>query len=396
VKGLCIKLSRPRVAEFFAGIGLVGRALELEGCDVVFANDIDPVKHRLFAANFDASRFILGDIRDIHGHQLPDIDIATASFPCTDLSLAGNRAGLSGNHSGTFWEFARILDELGNRRPSVVMLENVVGFFSSNGGDDLRAAIEELNSLGYWCDLALADARWFIPQSRPRVFIVGSTSRLGGSQPLIGQGVRPSWFVDFAAANPDLMLQDFSVRQPAPTDADLSQVIERVPEADPLWWDSNRTRAFVDSLSSLQSDRVEALRRGSEIVWRTAYRRTRDGKPVWEVRRDGIAGCLRTARGGSSKQAVVEVGLNQLRVRWMTAREYARLQGAPEYVLDGVTESQALFGFGDAVCVPVVRWIAREYLLPAMAEATKERLVADEGISVCCGRIAVQTCAQTG
>lgn len=395
MKGLYIKLSRPRVAEFFAGIGLVGRALELEGCDIVFANDIDPVKQRLFAANCDDSTFMLGDIRDIHGHQLPDIDIATASFPCTDLSLAGNRAGLSGSHSGTFWEFARILDELGDRRPSVVMLENVVGFFSSNGGDDLRAAIEELNALGYWCDLALADARWFIPQSRPRVFIVGSTSRMGG-QPIASEGVRPSWFVDFAAANQDLMLQNFSVHRPSPADVDLSQVIERVPAADPLWWDAERTRAFADSLSPLQADRVEGLRNGSEIVWRTAYRRTRDGKPVWEVRRDGIAGCLRTARGGSSKQAVVEAGLNQLRVRWMTAREYARLQGAPEYHLDGVTESQALFGFGDAVCVPVVRWIAREYLLPAMAEATRERLVPDEGISVCRGCIAVQACAQTG
>ncbi len=378
MKGPCIQLSQPRVAEFFAGIGLVGHALELEGCEVVFANDIDPVKHRLFAANYDDSVFTLGDIRDIHGHHVPDVDIATASFPCTDLSLAGNRAGLTGDHSGTFWQFTRVLDEMGHRRPQVVMLENVVGFFSSNGGKDLRAAIEELNSLGYRCDLVLADARWFVPQSRPRVFIVGSAVPLQVNASDTALAPRPGWFAEFASKNPDLMLQEFPVRPPPISDVHLSSVIDRIPEDEPIWWDSQRTQAFIDSLSPLQAERVEELRRAREVDWRTAYRRTRNGVPVWEIRRDAIAGCLRTARGGSSKQAVVQVGAGSLRVRWMTAKEYARLQGVPDYRLDSVTESQALFGFGDAVCVPVVQWIGKEYLLPALAAAARERLAIDE------------------
>lgn len=385
MKGLCIQLSQPRVAEFFAGIGLVGHALELEGCEVVFANDIDPVKHRLFAANYDESVFTLGDIRDIHGHHIPDVDIATASFPCTDLSLAGNRAGLTGDHSGMFWQFTRVLDEMGHRRPRVVMLENVVGFFSSNGGKDLRAAIEELNALGYRCDLVLADARWFVPQSRPRVFIVGSAVPLPVNVSDIAPKARPSWFAEFASRNPDLMLQEFPVRLPAASDVHLSSVVDRIPGDDAVWWDSERTTAFIDSLSQLQRARVEELRRAPQVDWRTAYRRTRNGVPVWEVRRDAIAGCLRTARGGSSKQAVVQVGAGSLRVRWMTAREYARLQGVSDFRLDSVTESQALFGFGDAVCVPVVQWIGREYLLPALAAAARERLVINERVPVCSG-----------
>jgi len=385
MKGLCIQLSQPRVAEFFAGIGLVGQALELEGCEVVFANDIDPVKHRLFAANYDDSVFSLGDIRDIHGHHVPDIDIATASFPCTDLSLAGNRAGLKGDHSGMFWQFTRILDEMGHRRPRVVMLENVVGFFSSNGGKDLRAAIEELNALGYRCDLVLGDARWFVPQSRPRVFIVGSAVPIPGSVSGDAPTARPGWFAEFASQNPDLLLQEFPVRLPVPGDTSLSSVVDGLPEDDARWWGSQRTEAFLDSLSELQRPRVEELRRAPQVNWRTAYRRTRNGVPVWEVRRDAIAGCLRTARGGSSKQAVVELGADRLRIRWMTAREYARLQGVPDYRLDSVTESQALFGFGDAVCVPVVQWICREYLLPALAAAAQERLVINERVPVCSG-----------
>ena len=88
--------------------------------------------------------------------------------------------------------------------------------------------------------------------------------------------------------------------------------------------------------------------------------------PVWEVRADEIAGCLRTARGGSSKQALVEAGQGDLRIRWMTPVEYAHLQGAHGYILEPVSPNQALFSLGDAVCVPVISWIATHYLLPVL------------------------------
>src|SRR5437870_346280 len=83
------------------------------------------------------------------GSDVPSIELATASFPCTDLSLAGNRAGLKGSESSMFWQFARVLREMDRRRPKVVMLENVPGFATSHGGKDLRNAIAELNDMGY-------------------------------------------------------------------------------------------------------------------------------------------------------------------------------------------------------------------------------------------------------
>ena len=125
---------------------------------------------------------------------------------------------------------------------------------------------------------------------------------------------------------------------------------------------------FLESLSPSHRRRLDELRLKGSTEWRTAYRRTRRGAAVWEVRSDNIAGCLRTARGGSSRQAIVEVGPEDLRVRWMTPREYARLQGAPEeFDYSAVTEVQALYGFGDAVCVPVVAWLAQHVLSPAVA-----------------------------
>src|SRR3712207_4618486 len=102
--------ARPiRTAEFFAGIGLVRAALEPLGMDVVWANDIEKAKYDVYATNHDAGDFHLGDIRDVTVQQLPTgLELATSSFPCVDLSLAGNRRGLLGSQSGMFWEFARI------------------------------------------------------------------------------------------------------------------------------------------------------------------------------------------------------------------------------------------------------------------------------------------------
>lgn len=363
----------PRAAEFFAGIGLVRMALEREGFRVVFANDISETKRRLYAANFDAAHYLLADIRTLSAEDVPDIDLAIASFPCTDVSLAGSRAGLRGDQSGMFWEFARIIGEMGSRRPPVVFLENVAGLSSSGGGSDLRAAISRLNSLGYWCDAFTVDARWFVPQSRPRLFVVGSLAsvstrpnltRLGGRLLSAADPLRPEWLHRFAAANADLRLQALPLDAPTPTNITLDAVVERFPADDVRWWDERRLGAFTESLSLINRQRVAQLRGTPTLTWRTAYRRTRSSRPVWEIRPDAISGCLRTARGGSSKQAVVEAGNGVLRARWMTPREYARLQGAPDFRIDIVTPSQALFGFGDAVCVPVIQWIAQNYLVP--------------------------------
>jgi DNA (cytosine-5)-methyltransferase 1 len=130
------------------------------------------------------------------------------------------------------------------------------------------------------------------------------------------------------------------------------------------WWSD----AEVSRHSAMMFDRhrrqVEALQTqsGGPVVL-TAFRRVRQGQQRMEVRFDGVAGCLRTPRGGSAKQIVIVVGRGEVRMRWMTPREYARLQGAGDFVLPENT-IQALFGFGDAVCVPVIEWIDRQMLTP--------------------------------
>ena len=366
-----------RTAEFFAGIGLVRLAVEWSGGEVVFANDIEPSKEALYAANFGGDHFRLDDVRRIEGGDIPDVDLATASFPCTDLSLAGNRAGLRVEQSGTFWEFARVLREMDERRPRAVLLENVPGFATSHGGDDLRQAVAELNDLGYVCDLFVLNARHFVPQSRPRLFIVGAAPSAEDHCDLTPSELRPPWLCRFIEAADRLAIATRCTQSPPSEERLLSSVVERLTGDDPAWWDDERAQRFLSSLSPLQTERVEALRRADETTWRTAYRRTRQGRAVWEVRPDAISGCLRTARGGSSKQALIEVGDGRFRVRWATPREYARLQGVPDtFRLDAVTRNQALFGLGDAVCVPAVAWVIEQAVKPFLASPAREHLAA--------------------
>jgi DNA (cytosine-5)-methyltransferase 1 len=362
-----------RAAEFFAGIGLVRTALEPAGIEVVWANDIDRVKRDAYAANHDARDFVLADIRTVAGTDLPrDIELATSSFPCVDLSLAGNRVGLAGGQSGMFWEFARVLEEMDAARPSVVLLENVHGFATSHGGRDLADALARLSSLGYSCDVFAVDARHFVPQSRLRMFIVGvrgelPEAALRGVPPL--SDVRPYWVQRIHQEHQRCGMHFLRLPALPQGPKDLSGVVQRIGSTDPRWWPQERVAAVIRSLSPVQAQRLAALREGKARAWRTAYRRTRNGVAVWELRRDAISGCLRTTGGGSSKQALLEIGNGVVRARWMTPLEYARLMGAGSYKMRAGTPNQALYGFGDAVVVDVVRWIADNYLLPVLRPA---------------------------
>ncbi|VEI90143.1 Modification methylase HpaII [Nocardiopsis dassonvillei] len=312
--------------------------------------------------------YVLRDIRKVYADQLPaGASVAWASSPCTDLSLAGARAGLAGAESGTFWEFIRILKDFNESRPPIAVLENVVGLATSHAGEDLAAAVKAFNELGYSVDVLVIDARRFIPQSRPRLFLVAAQNPPNG-RPQTDSTLRPD-FLQPVFGDPTLTTHRAHLPEPpALLTSGFGMCVEEMPLNDERWWDEERTEAFMSSLSPTQYQRVMQMHSSPGVKYRTAYRRTRKGIPVWEVRPDDVSGCLRTARGGSSKQAVLRVDNSSLHVRWMTPREYARLMGAGEYKLDGIRANKALFGFGDAVAAPVVQWLSEKYLLPLLRE----------------------------
>ncbi|WP_051132714.1 DNA cytosine methyltransferase [Nocardia paucivorans] len=354
----------PRVLEFFAGVGLARMGLEQAGFETVWANDISPDKAAMYRAQFKDDVMVVDDVNDVNPATLPAADLAWASSPCTDLSLAGNRTGLSGRESSAFYAFTKVLRAIPeHRRPTALVLENVIGLSTSHGGDDLTAAIREFNDLGYSVDILAIDALRFVPQSRPRLFLVGSLEPVESDEE--EHPLRPGWTEAFFS---DPTLRTHRARLAFPPNyltEGLSSKLEKLPDNDPRWWDTDRVNAFLNSMSKVQLDRLKKLRyQCHSHQYRTAYRRTRGGIPVWEMRSDDVSGCLRTARGGSSKQAVVRMGYGKVAVRWMTGVEYAALMGAEKYNIDEFRDSQVQFAFGDAVAVPAVGWLAENYLMP--------------------------------
>jgi DNA (cytosine-5)-methyltransferase 1 len=355
-------IPRRTVAEFFAGIGLMRCAFERQGWQVAFANDIDPKKLQMYEAQFGDS-FALCDVRALDVRSVPCVSLATASFPCTDLSLAGGRHGLDGKHSSAFWGFLRVLENMGDSRPPLVLVENVPGFLTSGGGKDLRAALLGLNDLGYAVDMFTLDASHFVPQSRNRLFIVGQP---GGEL----SGERSGAVSRFMKQNPDI---DWTTRPlPSPPESTLSLAALLEPLAD--WWEEDRSAYLLSQMVGPHREAADEAIRKRRWTYGTIFRRVRNGKTVAELRTDGIAGCLRTPRGGSARQILFKAGYGKYYCRLLTARECARLMGADDYKID-TRQNQALFGFGDAVCVPAIEWIIIHYLVPLSNDLIRGRVL---------------------
>lgn len=379
--------------EFFAGIGLVRDGLTTSGWTCVYANDIDSKKKELYEGRFQRDgHFHLGDVWDTAEVVSRIVDspfLATASFPCIDLSLAGHWRGFDGEHSSAFFGFAKALDALGNRRPKLVLLENVTGFITSQGGKDFESAVRSLAELGYWMDAFVLDASCFLPQSRPRVFVVGLHESMSPS--FARRKSRIDWLSDewtetvenaSKSIRPSKLVRlmrsidlptgwtAFDIPLPKGHRPKIAELIDIGDEQD--WWDQAAVKKHHDMMNDRHRKRVDDLLVAGTKFVGTIFRRKRSGKTQAEVRFDGMAGCLRTPKGGSAKQIIIVLDEAGIRMRWMSPREYARLQGADDFPLVSNT-IQNLYGFGDAVCVPVIRWIDDYVLTPVFEYHTAPR-----------------------
>jgi DNA (cytosine-5)-methyltransferase 1 len=362
-------------AEFFAGIGLMRLGLELEGWSVAFANDISSDKHEIYSGHFGDSGdgFSLEDIHKLKAEAIPTVTLATASFPCNDLSLAGMRRGLEGKQSSAFWGFIRILEEMGERRPPIVLLENVAGFLTSHGGRDFQAALLALNRLGYAVDPMIIDAARFVPQSRVRLFVAGYLRNGHGAWEVqetprfYESDARPRPLADFIFCHPEIVWGLRNVPALPICSRELNDILEDLPDDSTFWWSKERRDYLVSQMSDKHAEQLREMMARRKWSSGTVFRRIRGGRSMAELRCDGIAGCLRTPRGGSGRQILILAGYGQVRVRLLTPKECARLMGAEDFTIN-VTLNKALFGFGDAVCVPVIAWIARHHLNPLVED----------------------------
>lgn len=377
--------SKPRLLEFFAGGGMAYAGLR-DVFDCVFANDIDPRKCQSYRDNFPSHSIVERDIWDLQPSGTPDADIAWASFPCQDLSLAGARRGLNAPRSGAFWGFWSHIERLDSegRAPRTIVLENVAGLLSSRMGRDFSTLAETIAAAGYRVGAFVLDAADFVPQSRPRLFIVGRRGRIppGLTRSTPDPRIHPPRLI--AAVSrlepPAALAWTWWTLPPPPRrNVNLVDVLESAPPPS-VWRSAEALAKIMDQLSPLHRERVDAALAAPSVRVGAVYRRirTEGGRRVQraEVRYDGLAGCIRTAAGGSSRQLLLISENGRIGLRPLLPSEAARLMGCPDGYRLPASATQAFKLIGDGVCVPTVRWLGEHLLKPLVFSDTAQTLSA--------------------
>ncbi len=368
--------------EFFAGAGMARAGLGTKW-RCAFANEFDVKKSVVYRKNWKSPDVLkVADVGTLAPADMPGTaDLVWASFPCQDLSLAGAGAGLRGDRSGTFWPFWRLMQGMieGDRAPKLIVLENVLGTLTSHGGKDFSAICSTFVKAGYYFGAVVIDAVHFVPQSRPRLFVIGIRDDLTLATPSItAQAPSELWhprgllnaYGKLTAKVKDKWLW-WDPATPVPRTTTLADLIEDEP-VGVNWHTAAETAKLLGMMSDINRQKVDEAKAAGVRMVGAVYKRTRRdevGRKVQraEIRFDDIAGCLRTPAGGSSRQVIVMVDGKKVRSRLISPRETARLMGLPDdYELPG-NYNEAYHLTGDGVAVPVVRHLARHVFEPLLS-----------------------------
>ncbi|HEY80740.1 MAG TPA: DNA cytosine methyltransferase, partial [Caldilineae bacterium] len=331
--------------DFFSGGGMANIGL---GPDwrCLMANDFDAKKAAAYRANFPpGDELIEKDVFELTTSDLPEgAHLAWASFPCQDLSLAGKGKGLQGRRSGSFWGFWRLMTQLihEDRPVPLIVLENVTGAISANKGEDFKILMDALFSAGYVAGPLVMNAHHFIPQSRPRLFIVAVLAEFGVPSELTQEMPHPLWHPKILRRAylrfPQRMRRSWiwwRLPAPEPRTIQLIDIIEEAPTGV-QWHTREQTQRLLELMDENNLTKVRWAQSQGERVVGTIYKRIRKDKTTGqrvqraELRLDGVSGCLRTARGGSSRQILMIIEGERIRSRLLSPREGARLMGLPD------------------------------------------------------------------
>jgi DNA (cytosine-5)-methyltransferase 1 len=373
----------PTFYEFFAGAGMAREGLG-KRWNCLFANEFDVKKTAVYKKNWPIPDVLrVGDVGKLKGSDVPGhADLAWASFPCQDLSLAGAGAGLRGDRSGTFWPFWRLMQALieEGRAPKIIVLENVCGTLTSHEGRDFAAICSTYATAGYHFGAMIVDAAQFVPHSRPRFFIVGHRDDMA-----LPDGLASSGPTRLSPWQPRGLLNAFdnlskeakekwiwwNLPSPVVRKIAFSELVENDP-VGVEWHTERETAKLLGMMSEINREKLDEAKRSGRRMVGTVYKRTRVdevGRKVQraEIRFDEIAGCLRTPAGGSSRQVIVVVDGAEVRSRLISPRETARLMGLRDDYELPANYNEAYHLTGDGVAVPVVGHLARHIFEPMLA-----------------------------
>lgn len=371
--------------EFFAGSGMAREGLGNHWrCE--FANDMDPLKKLNYIENWGAEHFDDRDVRDIKPVELTKyVDLVWASFPCQDLSVAGNGQGIGEIHSsngkttrsGAIWPFLDLMDKLRleARKPPIIVFENVLGLLTLDQGRHFIAICSQLNKMGYRYGAMIIDAKHFLPQSRPRVFIVAISKQFSVPTHLLATEPVLPWhspsLLRVHDAFPDEVRKNWIwwTLGEAPNSR-IKELVHLIncDDKNELWHSPEETRRLIEMMAPAHLERLAKARELGKTTIGSLYLRMRKEKGVnrqrAEISFSSVIGCLRTPKGGASRCRIIVVDKGNVRTRLLSVDEASALMGLPEnFVLPAAYQS-AFRIIGDGLAVPTVRFLAERLLEP--------------------------------
>ena len=302
--------------DLFAGIGGFRLGMERAGHTCVASCEWDKYARETYKYNFNQYPEY-DDAKDMHAQSLPSFDVLCAGFPCQAFSIAGKRLGFEDPRGNIFFEIARIAKA---KRPSYLFLENVKGLLSHEKGDTFRTIISTLDEMGYDAEWQVLNSKYFVPQNRERVFIIGH---------LRGERTRQIF-----------PLGDFNSETDKPkpkivgvvNDKGNLRQVEQATCLDANYWKgcdnhAQRTMIYLSNTNANMKQRIQ------------------ERKETWTL--------------GTGTDFGIKDGM---RIRKLTPIECERLQGFPDNWTRG-SDTQRYKQCGNAVTVPVVEYIAKELRL---------------------------------
>lgn len=356
-----------KVLSLFTGIGGFDLGFQRAGMEIVGMCEINKPAQTVLRKRFPEA-VLHDDVREVH-YAPGSIDVICGGFPCQDVSVAGKRRGFNGERSSLWWQFARII---AHTCPAWVIVENVPGLFSSNGGRDFAAVIGELAKLGYGVGWRVLDAQyWGLAQRRKRVFIVASFGTPHACTLLLdGASMRR----DNPARRQSESANTGTAIHHTPNDgggvfAIQGNIIDRATgsaggvgiSADGIGYTLTSTdrhavgftgQKTIIQINNELSPTLDCSTVNNVVDIPTAF------QTVSPTLRAESKGSLMSGGGViNTPLAIAPYG-----VRRLTPVECERLQGFPDGWTDGQPDSQRYKQLGNAVAVPVAEWIGRRIM----------------------------------
>lgn len=338
----------------FSGIGGFDLALKRNGVEIVGACEIDKHARSVYGKHFPGVP-IHENATTIEPKEIPDHSIFVAGFPCQAFSIAGQRRGFNDTRGTLFFEIQKIVEE---KQPSILLLENVLGILSHNKGQTFATILDTLDALGYDVEWQVLNSKYFVPQNRERVFIVGHSrgKRARKIFPIGGDDKETN-------GSQNKMIKKIGGYSQCNSVYDTEDAVFPALSSGTHGYATGNIATTISSgqaHATVMIERSPALSCKHEQVILAWSKSTRD----WGVESRIKVGEANTLNCGDGcrNQSTASFVLGDRRIRRLTPLECERLQGFPDNWTEGHADTQRYKMCGNAVTVPVVEYLVKELL----------------------------------